>query len=326
MFILVSVSQLSCAVRDAGVVLGMIAQARQGERRANVGARKEPTARQVRLGHVLRDMRGEARGRDSLETVSRELGWSKAKLSRIETGWSGISESDLVTLLDTYGIENKAWRAYLLDVRRKTSARDGWEIKLRSIVHAQYADYVGMEEDASELYNAEPVLVPGLLQTHDYAAAVLAQHMPHLSESQRNARLEIREKRTGVFDRPDPLVFWGIISESVFRHALGGPDVMAAQLDHLLTMSDYPTVNIQILPESHALHAVLLQPFVVLQFPVHWEPNVVFLDGLTRTRFLEDVEDVQEYGRAFRRLNAEAPNGPESIELIEKYREHYRKG
>ncbi len=262
-----------------------------------------------------------------MEAVAGELRWSKAKLSRIETGWSGISEADLLTLLDRYKIDNRAWRAYLLDVRRKTASRDGWEIKLRSIVSAQYADYVGMEEDASELYNAEPVLVPGLLQTYDYAAAVLAQHMPDLTEQQREARLAIREKRQAVFNRAEPLVFWGLISESVFRHAIGGPDVMAAQLDHLLDMCEnYPTVNIQVLPEAHPLHAALHQPFVILQFPVRWEPDIVFLDGLTRNRFLEDIEDVQEYSRVFRRLNTEAPNGPESIELIEKYRENYRKG
>ncbi|MFJ2264275.1 helix-turn-helix domain-containing protein [Streptomyces sp. NPDC087844] len=291
-----------------------------------MGARKEPTARQVRLAHVLRDMREEA-GHGSLEAVARELGWSKAKLSRIETGWSGVSETDLLTLLDRYKIDNRAWRSYLCEVRCRTASRDGWEVRLRSTVSAQYADYVGLEQDAAELYNAEPVLLPGLLQTYEYAATVLSQHMPGLTEAQRDARLLIRERRQTVLTRAEPLVFWGIISESVLRHAVGGPDVMATQLDHVLKSCEQnPSINLQVLPEQHPLHAALIQPFVILQFPVRWEPDVVFLDGLTRNRILEDVHDVQEYSRVFRRLSSEAPSAPESLELIEKHRNHYQQG
>ncbi|MFD8967330.1 helix-turn-helix domain-containing protein [Streptomyces sp. NPDC059568] len=277
----------------------------------------QPTARQVRLGSILRGFREQAQS-GSQETSAHALGWSEAKLNRIESGRIGISERDLIRLMDRYGVEEAALRAYVLDLRARGAVR-GWESDIRSVVSAVYADYIGYEGDALEAYNAEVVLIPGLLQTHDYAAAVLDQHLVGIPEEERSERLSIRAKRQEVFKKPDPLVFWCVVSESVLRHQIGGPDVMAAQLQHLLTMSkEHPvTVNIHVLPESSPSHSALFGPFVVLAFPERWEPDIVYLEGLTGNRFLEETEEVTAYGRLFRRLMMkDSLRRPESLELI----------
>ncbi|UUU33060.1 helix-turn-helix domain-containing protein [Streptomyces sp. CA-210063] len=287
----------------------------------------QPTARQVRLGSILRGLREDG-GHGSQDTVARGLGWSEAKLSRIESGRIGISDSDLSSLLDRYKVQDRSLRGYVIDLRRRGNVR-GWETDIRSVVSTMYADFIGYESDASDTYNVQTTLVPGLLQTYDYAAAVLDQHFPGMAEEERTERLSIRAKRQSVFDRPNPLVFWGVISESVFRHAVGGPEVMAAQLEHLLIMAkEYPgTVNIHVLPEASESHAALFGPFVVLTFPQRWEPDVVYLEGLTGNRFLEETDEVQAYSRLFKRLMMSASlRGAESLELIERHLNGYREG
>ncbi|MDX3455522.1 helix-turn-helix transcriptional regulator [Streptomyces sp. ME02-8801-2C] len=287
----------------------------------------QPTARQVRLGSILRGLREEG-AHGSQGSVAGELDWSESKLSRIESGRLGIGVEDLDVLLGRYGVKDQGLRTYVADLRRRGNVR-GWETDIRSVVSAMYADYIGYESDASDAYNAQTTLIPGLLQTHDYAAAVISQLVPEMDEEEKYERLAIRDKRQQVFDRPNPLVFWGVISESVFRHPVGGPAVMAAQFEHLLTLAkEYPgTINIHVLPESSASHAALFGPFVVLSFPEQWEPDIVYLEGLTGTRFLEEPGEVRAYSRVFNRLMmSESLRGADSLKLIESHLKNYRKG
>ncbi len=287
----------------------------------------QPIARQVRLGSILRGLREEG-SHGSQGAVAGELGWSESKLSRIESGRLGISDADLRALLDHYRVDDRGLRAYVVDLRRRGNVR-GWETDIRSVVSAVYADYIGYESDASDTYNAQTTLIPGLLQTHDYAASVLDQHLPGIAEDERHERLAIRGKRREAFDRPNPLVFWGVISESVFRHIVGGPAVMAAQLEHLLTLAkEYPgTVNIHVLPEASESHATLFGPFVIFAFPEKWEPDIVYLEGLTSNRFLEEADEVRAYSRLFNRLMmSDSLRRAESLVLIESHLKNYRKG
>jgi hypothetical protein len=287
----------------------------------------QPTARQVRLGSILRKLREEG-GHGSQDALARSLGWSESKLSRIESGRLGIAEPDLTVLLDRYCVQDQALRGYVRDLRRRGNTR-GWDTDIRSVVSAVYADYIGYESDAAEASSVEPVLIPGLLQTYDYAAAVLDQHLPDIGEQEREERLSIRQKRQAIFDRPAPLVVWCVVSESVLRHAIGPPAIMAAQLDHLLTLShDYPdTINLHILPEESASHGAIFGPFVILSFAQRWEPDIVYLEQLTGNRFLEETREVQAYGRLFKRLMMkDSLRRPESLRLIRAHRDTYRKG
>lgn len=287
----------------------------------------QPTARQVRLGSILRRLREEG-AQASQGTVACELGWSESKLSRIESGRLGIKDGDLRMLLDRYGVKDQGLRAYVVDLRRRGNVRS-WETDIRSIVSATHSDFIGYESDASDTYNLATTLIPGLLQTYDYAAAVFSQHMPDMSEEVRYERLAIRSRRQRVFDRPNPLVFWSVLSESVFRHTVGGPDVMAGQLAHLLALAErYPgNVNIHVLPEASESHATLFGPFTVFSFPKQWESDIVYLEGFTGNQFLERREEVQAYASLFKRLMvSDSLDGTESLELIQSHLKNYRNG
>jgi hypothetical protein len=281
----------------------------------------------VRLGSILRSLR-ERGGHGNQDAVARTFGWSGAKLNRIESGRIGINETDLVAMLDRYGVEDDGLRSYVLDLRERGFVR-GWDTDIRSVVSAVYADYIGYESDAHEAFNVETTLIPGLLQTYEYGAAVLDQHMPDIPDQERHERLIIRSKRQEIFNRRDSLVLWCVVSESVFRHAVGGSDVMAAQIDHILTMlKEHPdTINLHVLPEASASHASLFGPFVVLSFQQRWEPDIVYLDGLTSNRFLEETDEVQAYSRLFRRLMMkDSLRRADSIKVMESHRRTHRKG
>ncbi|MFM9643126.1 helix-turn-helix domain-containing protein [Streptomyces turgidiscabies] len=285
----------------------------------------EPTARQVRLGHVLADLREKA-GMTKRE-VARSLGAHESKIGRIESARIGVSEADLAALLSLYGVTDRGLRAYVAHLKKRGNER-GWETKVRDKVSPVFADFIGYEDDASDAYHAQTMVIPGLLQTHDYAAAVLDQHLPDMANGLREERLAIRTKRQEVFGRANPLVFWGVIAESVFRHVIGSAEIMAAQLDHLLkVVEENPhAINIQVLPDSAAIHAALFGPFIILSFPERWEPDIVYLEGLTANRFLEENGEVQDYSRLFKRLMSDALTGPKSFELIKRYRDTYSKG
>ncbi|MEU4150825.1 helix-turn-helix transcriptional regulator [Streptomyces sp. NPDC026659] len=287
----------------------------------------EPTARQVRLGHVLEGLRKDA-GMSQREVAS-ALDWKggASKPSRIESGRLGISEADLERLLTLYGVTDQGLKAYILHLKHRGNER-GWETQVRA-VSAAYADLIGYEGDAESAYNVQLTAIPGLLHTPDYASAVMDQHTPDISEEGREERLAIRARRQEVFKRPNPLMFWGVISESVFEHVLGSPQVMADQLDHLLDLcEEYPhNITIQVLPKKAASHAALFGPFVILSFPERWEPDIVYVEGYTSTRFLEAAGEVKEYSNLFRRLMVtDSLRESESIELIRKYADDYRKG
>lgn len=288
---------------------------------------REPTARQVRLGRVLKALRVDG-GHGSQDSVAEALGWSESKVSRIESAKIGITDHDLTRLLDLYQLDNEDQQAYIWQLKRGGN-QPGWESKVRRTVPSGYADYIGYEDYAVETYNVETVLIPGLLQTREYAAAILDHHLPDLAKDEREARLTIRERRQAVFSRPTPLIFWGVVSESAFRHVIGSREIMAAQLEHLVTTGEkHPhTIHLLVLPEAAASHAALFGgSFVVLSFPERWEPDIVYVEGLTSTRFIEDSAEVREYGQLFRRLMADALRGAESAALIRKYRDSYNKG
>ncbi len=288
---------------------------------------REPTMRQQWLGKTLRRLR-EAAERGTQQEVARALKWSDSKVSRIELARISISEHDLGELLNYYGLADGAERRYIFNLRKRAYGKGTWDASIRGFINSSAADFIAFEQDARDAYSFEPALIPGLLQTHNYASAVSDQYMPELEEKRRQELLNIRRERQEVFDRPTPLVLWSVVSESVFRHCIGSPEVMAEQLEHLLTMSkEYPDViTLRVLPEASQAHASVFGPFVVLSFLSRWEQDIVFLEGLTDSTFIEDEKKVDIYAQLFRRYAMKESLEPEaSLRLVKQYLDTYRK-
>ncbi|MEV7021613.1 helix-turn-helix transcriptional regulator [Kitasatospora sp. NPDC093558] len=275
---------------------------------------RNPTVRQRRLARTLKEMRVAARM--TIAQSARQLACAESKISRIESAQSGIRLVDLRLLLDLYGVEDRATRSQLESLSREGRLR-GWWDRYSDTLSPLYADYISLEADASDAYSVETFLIPGLLQTEDYTRAVVRAQIEDASVEQVESLTKVRLERRSVLNRESPLRLWVVLSESALKHQIGGRAVMREQLDYLVSMAGKPNINIQVLPEDSDVHAALFGPLVILSFPESTETDVVYVDSLLSTLYIEEPGEVFKYSNLFRRALAESLPRKESIELIE---------
>jgi transcriptional regulator with XRE-family HTH domain len=272
-----------------------------------------PTMRRRQLGMELRRLR-EASGR-TIEEVAKEVGRAMSTVSRIETGKSGIRPAHVRTMLDLYGVTEGPERDALLELA-KDSQRRGWWSEYDDVLSADFDRYLGYEGGAASLRTYENRLVLGVLQTADYARACLRAVRVYQDPDDIDRLVEIRRKRQEVLTRQDPTMLWAVLDEAVIRRMIGGPDVMRAQLDHLLTMGARPNTSIQILPFVRGAHAGLDGSFTIIEFPGDNDPDVVYIDSPAGNIYLERARDVRRRCGVFNRLLSEALTREESAEFI----------
>ncbi|MFJ8477644.1 helix-turn-helix domain-containing protein [Kitasatospora sp. NPDC094011] len=276
---------------------------------------RNPTVRQRRLARTLKELRVAARM--TMAQSARHLACAESKISRIEAAQSGIRLVDLRLLLDLYGVTDQATRSRLEDLARDGRLR-GWWDRYSDALSPLYADYISLEADASDAYSVETFLIPGLLQTEDYTRAVVRAQIEDASVEQVEQLTKVRLERRSVLNRESPLRLWAVLSESVLRHQIGGRAVMREQLEYLVAMADQPNINIQVLPEESDVHAALFGPLVVLSFPESTETDVVYVDSLLSTLYIEEPAEVFKYSNLFRRTLAESLPRKDSVALIER--------
>ena len=272
-------------------------------------ARPTSTAR-WELGEELRRLRGARRG----AAVARALGWSESKLSRIETARTGISEPDLDRLLSAYGARPDDCQR-LRDLARRGRGRVWWT-PYRSSVPAPYDEYVALEAEAVVMSEWETQIVPGLLQTDEYARAVIEVGADIGDPETIQRRLALRMARQTVLVRQPLPRLSVVLDEAVLHREVGGPDVLQRQLHRLYEASTRPGVEIRVLPFSAGAHAALSESFMILDFAVGARGPVVHSEGLTGGLFHLKGEDVQIYREAFEDLRRRALPLQESRELI----------
>jgi transcriptional regulator with XRE-family HTH domain len=236
-----------------------------------------PTARGRRLRHELRRLREEA-GLTHSE-VARRLDWSASKLSRIETGQSRVQTGDVRDLLGAYGVTDEATAEALVQLAREARRR-GWWTRYTDVLGS--GTYVGLEADASALHTYESMFVPGLLQTEDYARAIIRADLAKPDPETLERRLAARMARQEILSRPDPPQIWAVLDESVVGRPVGGPAVMRAQLQYLIEVSNRPNtpLTLQVLPLTVGAHPGMNGPFVILEFQSPNDPP----DGLPGDR------------------------------------------
>ncbi|MET9446802.1 helix-turn-helix domain-containing protein [Streptomyces cinerochromogenes] len=275
-----------------------------------------PAVRRRKLGAELRMLRTGA-GLTSGE-AARLVGWHQSKVSRIETGASGVKPADLGLLLDAYGVRDGHLRELLLMLAGSEDAggRHRWWHAYRGVLPPTYRDFISLESQASAMRTLETTVVPGLLQTAEYARAVTRAAVKDLDEDRLDTLVEVRLARQDVLRSDPPLVLSAVLDEAVLRREVGGPEVMARQLERLMEAARLPQVRLQVLPFAAGAHVGLTGPFVIFSFPSTSDLDVVVLDQLTSSLYLERKEDLMAYTEAFDTLQFHALSPEESLDYI----------
>lgn len=274
-----------------------------------------PAVRRRKLGAELRALRARA-GLTSGE-AARLVGWHQSKVSRIETGASGAKPSDVRLLLDAYGVEDDELRDLLLVLAgSQVAGREHWWHAYRGVLPPTYRDFISLESQASAMRTLETSVVPGLLQTPEYARAVTRAAVGAVDEERLDTLVEVRLARQDVLRGDPPLRLSAVLDEAVLRREVGGPEVMTRQLRRLTEAARLPQVRLQVLPFAAGAHIGITGPFVIFSFPSTSDLDVVVLDHLTSSLYLERKEDLRAYAEAFNSLRIHALSPEDSLDFI----------
>ncbi len=242
-------------------------------------------------------------------------------MSRIETGASGVKPADVRLLLDVYGVEDAQLRELLVVLAGSDEGggRHHWWHAYRGVLPPTYRDFISLESQARAMRTLETSVVPGLLQTPEYARAVTRAAVGGLdgdTDDRLDALVAVRLARQDVLRADPPLKLSAVLDEAVLRREIGGPEVMARQLSRLMEAARLPQVRLQVLPFRAGEHVGITGPFVIFSFSSTSDLDVVVLDHLTSSLYLERKEDLQAYTEAFNTLRIHALSPEESLDYI----------
>ncbi|GIH94021.1 helix-turn-helix domain-containing protein [Planobispora siamensis] len=274
-----------------------------------------PTALRILLGSQLRRLR-EERGLTREEAGERIRG-SESKISRMELGRVGLRERDVADLLTLYGVEDQDARAAVMDLLNRAN-EPGWWHRFNDLLPGWFQTYVGLEEAASRIRTYEVQFVPGLLQTKEYARAVITAGGAGIAPEEISRRVDLRIERQRVLERPDGPFFWAVIDEAALRRPIGGADVMRAQLEHLMDLMRQPNITIQVMPFSFGGHSAEGGAFSILRFQDRELPDVVYVEQLASALYLDKREDVDRYSEVMERLCAVSTTPDETVDILRR--------
>ena len=263
---------------------------------------KPPTVRLRRLAAELRNLRSSAAL--SREDVEGRTGINEATLYRIETARARPQRRTLVALLDLYGVTDPQ-RSDLLAIARGAE-HQGWLQPYHSELPEEYSAYISFEAEARSVRNYESLYIPGLLQTEDYARAVIVGGLPMASHTEVEQRVEARLERQALLTSDTSLELWAIVDEAAIRRIVGGHEIMQAQLKHVLLVAQAPNVTFQMIPYDKGAHPGMAGSFVHMSFHDPLDPELVYVDSLAGDLFLEAEADVRRYKLMFEHLQAAA--------------------
>jgi transcriptional regulator with XRE-family HTH domain len=255
-----------------------------------------PVVQRRRLRTELRRARLDAE--QTQEQVATAMDWSLSKLIRIENGTVGISTNDLKAILAHYEITDDKRTAEMLGLARGARERSWWsgyrDAPPRLIQLIEY------ESAAFIIRNFQPMLVPGLLQTEEYATTMIRNLAPPVSAEDVKLRVEIRMKRQQLLQQKEmPLMFF-IMDEAAVRRVVGGRDAMRRQIQRLLDESEKPTVTIEIVPFSAGAHPGMQGPFMLFEFPDAADDDALYLEGPDDVRLnRDDAEEISRFRERF---------------------------
>ncbi|WP_395296603.1 helix-turn-helix domain-containing protein [Kitasatospora hibisci] len=276
------------------------------------------TVRRLLLGSQLRRLR-EARG-VSREEAGYSIRASESKISRMELGRVGFKERDVADLLTLYGVEAEQERASVLGLVRAANATSWWHT-YGDVLPGWFQTFLGLEEAAAEIRSYEVQFVHGLLQTADYARAVITAggHVTEPAEVERRVEVRLRRQRVLTAEQPPRVV--AVLDEAALRRPWGGPELMRAQIDRLLGLTDLPHVSIQVMPLGFGGLRAEGGAFTVLGFAEPDLSDVVYLEQFTTALYLDKPAEVAEYVAAMDGLVADGLSAERSRELLRSVRQ-----
>lgn len=276
---------------------------------------RSPTVRRRELGALLRKLRLE-KGL-TVEQAAEQLMFSMSKLSRMETGHGVATRRDIRDLCALYDVTDDAERDHMMNLAAEAKQQAWWQS-----YDLGYATYVGLETEAVTISAFQSSVMHGLLQTADYARAGHEGTMPRLSSDQIDLQIEAKLTRQGILARGNPPQLAVVLDEAALHRLVGGRQVMAAQLAKILDMSAQANVSVQVLPFEVGSHPGLESNFTILELP-NQTPDVVFVEGLIGSVYLERVEDLKRYREVFCRLRTMALNPQDSAQLMAERLRNY---
>ncbi|MER6170228.1 helix-turn-helix transcriptional regulator [Streptosporangium sp. NPDC001681] len=277
-----------------------------------MAADTSPTVRRRRLASELRRLRVE-RGL-SMQEVAERMELTAASISRIETGRRGIRPRDLRAFLDMYEVP-EADRDPMLALSREARQR-GWWQNYGDVLPGEYATLIGLEAEATSVKTYQQTLVPGLLQTADYARAVVAATRPGDAAEEIERRVSVRMERQKRLADDNPLELSVILGEGVVRQHVGTAEITASQLKHLAEAGRQPNIMIQILPYRAGAHQAMTGSFNIVGFPAPSDLDVIYLENMSSGLYLEDSADVRRYVAVFDYLRAAALSPADTMVML----------
>ena len=249
---------------------------------------------------------------------------SDATVRRMENAKvARLRPAEVEKLLRLYGVTGEREITAFLRSVDEAGGR-GWWHTFRDVMPDWYASYLSLEQAAMQIRAYEPQFVPGLLQTEEYLRARLASGNPHDTEEVTERRVALHTRRQDLLHRRNPPHLWIVMDETALRRPVGGPDVMRAQIDHLLTLGEPPHVVLQIMRFDRGIHPAMSSgAFHLFRFQAREMPDVVYLSGLLDAAYLDKPEDVVVYRETLDRLSAQAPSVRITRATLESLRKEF---
>ena len=272
-----------------------------------------PTVPRIALGAALRRYR-ETAGL-TMDVAADAIRGTHSKVSRIENGRVAAKQRDVADLLTFYGVADEAERERLLRLARQANS-PGWWQQYGDVLPHWFEGYIGLEGAASEIRGYEVQFVHGLLQTEDYARAVITIANAHADSTEIDRRVSLRMQRQRLLTRPDPPKLWAVLDEAVLRRRPDGRPAMRAQFEHLLAVAELPNVTVQVVPFLAGPHAAGGGSFSLLRFPYPDIPDVVYLEHLNSGYYEDKPAEVARYLTVMHELVIQAAEPGKSKDML----------
>ena len=251
------------------------------------------------------------------EIVAEEMDWSLSKIIRIETGFVGVSRNDLIALLRLYSVNDPQRVAHLMALSKATR-QQAWYSEYRELVPPIYFQYIEYETSASVIRTYESLVIPGLLQTEQYATKIMHLYRIDLEPDIVRARAEIRMKRQRfLMDRENPPQLFFVVDEAAIRRLLGDEETSQGQLDHLINIAKKPGVTIEVVPFSVGLHSGMDENFTLLEFCDPKDDDILYLESAREAIFSQDdAEEIRIYRDLFTHVRNISLGPDHSLEYL----------